>query len=204
MSEPQESRTGSANRWRLAAAGAAILLAAIAFGWFTFRNGPSAHPTPVAAIEQATGRLEVSIGKGYWRQAFPGEGVPKGVLMRTAKDANASLRLAGGATVRIDSGSRLQFIAIDVVRLEQGVLDVDAGGAQPDSPPLEVRTPFGSIHDAGPRFEVRCFDTAVPPLRVRVREGSVTFDGAGRSYRVAAGEELAMRHDGSVMRSRIE
>ncbi|HXU29686.1 MAG TPA: FecR family protein, partial [Thermoanaerobaculia bacterium] len=185
-------------------AAAGGVLAAVSFGWFTFRNGPSAHPTPVAAIEQATGRLEVSIGKGYWRQALVGEGVAKGLLLRTAKDSNAMLRLAGGATVRIDGESRLQFIAIDVVRLEQGSLDVDAGGAQPGTPPLEVRTPFGSIHDAGPRFEVRCFDSAVPPLRVRVREGSLIFDGAGRSYRVAAGEALSMRHDGAVMRTQGE
>ncbi len=188
------------SRWRRALVIAALLLAAIGFGWLTFRNGPSSHPRPAAVIEEANGRLEVLIGKGYWRQLLPGEGLPKGMVLRTLKGANSSLRMAGGAVVRLGADSRVQLVAADI-RLEQGALDVDVSGVQPGSHPLEVRTPFGVIRDAGPRFEVRCDQAANPPLRVRVREGSITFEGAGRSSRVAAGEELAARHDGAVMRS---
>lgn len=201
MSDPTEKPAGRRPRWTQAATGVALLLAAVAFGWFTFRNGPFSRPAPAAVVEQATGRLEVLIGKGYWRQVLPGEGLPKGIVLRTLEGRGASLRMAGGAMVRLEADSRAQLVATDI-RLEQGALDVDASGAQPGSPPLDVRTPFGTIRQAGPRFEVRCDQVANPPLRVRVREGSVVYEGAGRSTRVAAGEELAVRHDGAVMRSR--
>ncbi|HEV7667628.1 MAG TPA: FecR family protein [Thermoanaerobaculia bacterium] len=197
-----EGPTGRGTGWKRAAAVAGLLLAAVAFGWFTFRNGPLSHPKPAAVVEESTGGLEVLIGKGYWRQIFVGEGLPKGIVLRTLQGAEASFRMAGGAVARLGADGRVQFVATDI-RLEQGALDVDASGVQPGSPPLEVRTPFGVIRDAGPRFEVRCDQSANPPLRVRVREGSVVYEEPGRSTRVAAGEELAVRHDGAVMRSRV-
>ncbi len=151
---------------------AALMLAAVGFSWFTFRNGPTSHPTPAAVVERAAGRVEVLIGKGYWRQVLPGEGVAKGIVLRTLKGAEASFRMTGGAVARLGADSRAQLVATDI-RLEQGALDVDASGVQPGSPPLDVRTPFGTIRQAGPRFEVRCDQVANPPLRVRVRERDV-------------------------------
>ncbi len=190
--------------WRRAAAIAALLFLAIGFGWFTFKDGPSSFQTVTAAVvEQTTGRLEVEIGKGYWRQVLVGERLPKGVRLRTETGALAALRMAGGATVRVDSSSRVQLLSAAALRLDRGALYADTGLERSSGPALEVHTAFGTVRHVGTQFEVRWVDSRQPTVRVRVREGSVAVEGGGRSYRAAAGEELSVRADGEVARAQV-
>ncbi len=194
--------------WRRAAvfaASAALLLAALGFGWFTFKSGPSSFQSGsvAAVVEQTTGRLEMEIGKGYWRQVVVGERLPKGVRLRTESGALAALRMAGGATVRVDALSRVQLLSAGALRLDRGALYADTGFEQPGGPALEVRTAFGTVRHVGTQFEVRWIDGGRPTVRVRVREGSVAVEGGGRSYRAAAGEEISVRSDGEVARAQV-
>ena len=187
--------------WRLAAAAAFFL--ALGFGWFTFRTLSPQRATPTAWVEAATGPLEVEIGKGYWRAVPPGERLSEGARLRTGKGSRASLRLAAGETVRVDSESQVRFLSAATVGLERGAIYADTGRGKPAGSALEVRTPICTVRHLGTQFEVRWIEAAPAALRVRVREGAVEVEGEGRTERAVAGEQLAVLRGGVVARTPI-
>jgi ferric-dicitrate binding protein FerR (iron transport regulator) len=81
--------------------------------------------------------------------------------------------------------------------LEGGAVYVDSGGK---GPPLEIRAGRGVARDLGTQFEVR-MDAGV--TRVRVREGEVAWDQAGRSEKASAGSEIDIDERGEVRRAAI-
>jgi ferric-dicitrate binding protein FerR (iron transport regulator) len=124
-----------------------------------------------------------------------------------------ALRLAGGASVRLDAGTRVRLASAVRIELERGAVYVDSGAAAGGerSPRVAVSTPAGVFEEIGTQFEVRIeadpgADPAAATTRLRVRQGRVSLDrgpgpGAGRSPLVAAaGEELEIGGDGRVVR----
>jgi ferric-dicitrate binding protein FerR (iron transport regulator) len=101
------------------------------------------------------------------------------------------LRLAAGTAVRLAAAHHLD--------LERGAIYLDTGAAGGGTP-LEVRSPLGTATDIGTRFTVALAEGAGGGLRVRVREGAVAVEGAGRRYVAPAGQEVVLRPDGSVAR----
>lgn len=130
----------------------------------------------------------LAVGLGWWLWPSPSE--PEARVVETGEKPSA-LRLEGGASLRLDAGSRVRLVASGV-RLERGAVYVDSEG----SGTVAVHTPFGTVTEIGTQFEVRLLESAV---RVRVREGAVQVV----SHRAEAGTELTLRADGSTIRSRI-
>jgi len=126
-----------------------------------------------------------------------GDVIPVGSVLTTASDSRLALSMPTGPSVRLDSASHLRVVSGSVLDLESGAVYVDSGAGVPAGT-LLIRTPLGEVRDVGTQFEVRLGTDA--SLRLRVREGAATLDGAMGHLSVAAGEELKVAHDGAVSR----
>jgi ferric-dicitrate binding protein FerR (iron transport regulator) len=127
-----------------------------------------------------------------------------GTVLACAADGRVSLRLADGASVRVDGGSRLRLASSRSLELQQGALYVDSGASPGE--PLEIVTPLGRVTDVGTQFEVRLAGaggTRRPQLRLRVREGQVRIDTGAAAHRAEAGSELLVGADGRVSRTAV-
>ncbi len=182
---------------------AASLLLVIAAGWWWWRQleAPVAHEA-VATVELIEGDVRVD-GPPL---ALGGD-LRAGAELVTVAGAGAAparlaIRLAGGQSVRLDVDSRLRLLAPSSLELLQGGVYVDAAPAAA-SGAVEILTAFGNVHDIGTQFEVRLSDGEAT-LRVRVREGSVAVEQADGSHSAAAGEELTLRQDGSIVRATVD
>jgi hypothetical protein len=124
-----------------------------------------------------------------------GDHIRVGDGLDTTSGGLAGLRLPGGASVRVDRGTRLRLLSVTTLVLDQGAIYVDSGVGRDAS--LEVRTAVGSVRDIGTRFEARFNGSA---LRVRVRDGLVRLSQNRRSHDATPGDELTLNGDGSVVR----
>ena len=213
---PGFDRQAAGRSRRRQLAGALAMLTGLAALGFMFLQPASdrlpATGEPVAYLELARGRTEMSgRGPSSIRMLAGGEPIPAGAVIETAAgggapaghapaSGRAAVRLAGGQSMRLDSGSRVRFTTASSVVLERGAVYVDsAGGAN-----VEVRTALGVVRDIGTRFEVRLLPAPGagddPILRVRVREGSVELEQGDATYLVVAGEELQAHAGGGVER----
>lgn len=180
---------------------AALLVLAVKTGLWR-----PAEPRPVAqlaTLEAATGPVTADAA-----ELRVGDPVPAGTVLETGSDgaspARAALRLAGGASVRLDVDTRLRLAAGSVLELERGAVYVDSGTLAQQ---LEVRTPLGIARDVGTRFEVR-LGPGAESLRVRVRDGEVVLERDGESRpaaprRIGAGGELAVLPDGTAVEATV-
>lgn len=173
-------------------AAALAVAAGLALWWIS--RGDRQAPT-VAWVEAVAGPVHLETAANESRAVAEGEPIPLGVALRSV--GRASLRLAAGATVRLDVETRLRFVSATVLNLERGALYVDTG-PEPRSPrAVEVRTPEGTVRDVGTQFAVRVVDTG---LLVRVRDGAVLTEHRGRTYLTEAGQEMVLRRDGTSER----
>jgi hypothetical protein len=192
--------------WWLALA-AAALLGAIGLVWWRGRP-ETAVPGPassVASIEVMTGdvRVEDPAGQPLRRVSADmlGQPVPAGSGLRTARpgegEGRIALRMAGGASVRLDAGTTLRLASSEVVELREGAVYVDSGTG-PGHRGVAVRTAAGLFQEQGTQFEVRMKGSGLDAMtRLRVREGRVLLDrGAGAALVTAAGDELTVRGNG--------
>ena len=171
------------DRFRWLAAAAVLLLAA---GLFVWQRGRDTAAFAVARVETFSGAGSLAAGTG----------LAAGSAVETAAGGRAALRLAVGASLRLDGGTLVRLASPAVVVLERGAVYLDSGPA--DGGGLEVRTPFGIARDVGTQFEVRLGDDG---LRLRVREGEVELEVGETSHRVTAGNALSVAGDGSVARA---
>jgi ferric-dicitrate binding protein FerR (iron transport regulator) len=105
-----------------------------------------------------------------------------------------AIRLAGGASIRLDTDTRLLLAAADRLDLEQGAVYVDSGATAPGG--IEVRAPAGTFRDVGTQFEVRVAASGAAAARLRVREGQVEFERPGEKVLVEAGWRFDVARDG--------
>lgn len=129
-----------------------------------------------------------------------GDRIREGDGVDTTGGGPAALRMAGGASVRIDRGTRLRLLSDITMALDQGTIYVDSGKPA-GGRPLEVRTPLGVARDVGTRFEVRVSGSG---LRVRVRDGLVRLAPSSRqSHDAGPGVELTLDAEGHVGRRMV-
>ena len=160
-------------------------------------------PATVAWIETLTGAVHLETAANESRAIAAGEPIPLGATLRSTNAGRASLRLGGGATVRLDSETRVRFASAALLDLDRGALYVDTGfGAQPGAT-IVIKTPLGTARDVGTRFAVRLVSSDGTTLLVRVRDGAVLTEQRGRTYRTQAGEELVLRGDGTAQRREV-
>jgi ferric-dicitrate binding protein FerR (iron transport regulator) len=133
-----------------------------------------ADETPAATVEWADSGADLRVGDKLR------------VLKRIETGrARLALRLANGASLRVDVESVARLLPASAVALEAGAVYVDSENRS--SHPVEVRSASGVVRDVGTQFEVRLVDGL---LRVRVREGRVTWEGSRGAAK--AGEELTV------------
>ncbi len=189
---------GRRRRFSQLAAGIAMLAGVAALGVVFLRSGTQSLPAggePVAFLAVTRGPVEM-LGASAQPASSRlltqiGEPIHAGAVVDTGTGDSAgrtAIRLAGGQSMRLDTGSRVRFASSSSVTLERGAVYVDsaAGGA------VEVRTTLGVVRDIGTQFEVRLTPESGgdPALRVRVREGSIMLEQDGASHHAAAGEQL--------------
>lgn len=128
-----------------------------------------------------------------------GDRIQEGDGVDTTTGGQAALRLALGASVRIDRGTRLRLISGSSIFLDEGAIYVESGESS-GARSLEIRTTLGLVRDIGTRFEVRLNRSA---LRVRVRDGVVQLSQSGRSHDARPGDELTLDGSGAILRRTI-
>ena len=128
-----------------------------------------------------------------------GDRLQEGDGLDTTTGGQAVLRLAGGASVKIDRGTRLRLISEASMALDEGAIYVDSG-ERSGARSLEIRTRLGAVHDIGTRFEVRLTESA---LRVRVRDGVVQLHHSRQSHNAGSGDELTLDESGSIHRRMV-
>jgi hypothetical protein len=200
-------------RWWLALA-AAALLGAIGLVWWRGRP-ETALPGPassVGSIEVMTGDVRVVDAAGQPLRRISadmlGQPLAAGSGLRTARPGNGegriALRMAGGASVRLDAGTSLRLASTEIVELMEGAVYVDSRKGSGHRG-VAVRTPAGLFRDQGTQFEVRTEGSGPDAMtRLRVREGKVSLDrGEGAALVTAAGDELTVRSNGEPVRSSV-
>jgi ferric-dicitrate binding protein FerR (iron transport regulator) len=133
--------------------------------------------TPRPAADVVLAALDRTQGRPVVVSHATRTGVPEPLSMATSIHADdvivtdsqsrAGFRAADGSSVRIDSASRVRFLAPGVIEILSGAVYVSTAEAVRG---FEVRTPLGIVRDTGTQFEVRVIDTSV---RVRVRAGAI-------------------------------
>ena len=116
---PGRTRARAATGWWAAAA--AVLLAAASLLWL--RRPPAPAAVDVASVERATGRTFVTSEDGERHRLAAdaaGSSLPSGAKVETDGDGRLALRMTGGASLRLDSGTRAELLAPSLVALERG------------------------------------------------------------------------------------
>jgi ferric-dicitrate binding protein FerR (iron transport regulator) len=183
-------------RWAFALAATA---AAMALGLAGLVHRITARAPMIAtAVVMHGSAVTRSRGDDAWRQLQLGEPIAAGSRVRTSSRAGLALEMAGGLSVRLDEKSELEMDSARSLRLTSGALYVDTGPV-PAVGALRVETALGTVSDVGTVFQV---DVKATSVRVRVREGLVQLDAAGRAgvLRSRAGEEMELDDSGGLRR----
>lgn len=192
---PQDGATTAPRTWPQFAVAAAV--AVLAVGALLFSN--LSRPAPaIGDIAFASGAYSVSGGSpGVAAESDTGRLVA-GSSVRTSTKGRVFIRLAAGATVRLDGATRATLNADRSIHLHEGRLYIDSHGPASD---VSVTTPHATITRVGTQFEVVARDDA---LSVAVREGkvNVALAGATLAAQAASGVGEELRFDGARMLSR--
>ena len=153
----------------------------------SYRHGRVRHVEEGVSIQRATetGAEEATVNLPF----LPGDRV------WTDGGGRAEFQFAGGSLLRLDSASKLDYVAHDDGRDERIVLRLWSGALflhlrDRRDGPFEVETP-GGVVTTGNRGVVR-IDVQSGETRVSVYEGEASLDGA-QPVRMRAGERLYAR-----------
>jgi len=170
---------------------AALLAGVIGLAWWA-RTRPSVTPPTVASIERVSG----GAGRGV--------GIPLAAGSMLATDGETpgrlTLRMRGGASVRLDVATQVRLASATLVELRRGAVYVDTGVAPGRAEDVAVSAPNGLFRPAGTQFQVRVDGRET---NLRVREGRVAMDRGDGSVVATAGEELIVSGDGGVVRRQV-
>jgi ferric-dicitrate binding protein FerR (iron transport regulator) len=185
---------------------AAAAVAAVALGIQMLDVASTSAGSEVATLTNISGAVSVLAGNGPAGTPEVTDSVRAGDVIRTTDDGSASLTLANGVIVRVNTNTELLVAALDRIELRQGTAYVDSG-PEPDSAGLlMLDTPFGTLRHIGTQYETR---VGTNNLRIRVREGTVRYTTetpTGETVETlgTAGEQLlAMRDNDEIRRSSV-
>jgi hypothetical protein len=139
------------------------------------------RPSPTAAGGTLRAGSEVETGSGG------------------ARADRVALRLASGASLRLDAGTLVVLLSTERLDLRRGGVYVDAGPGTTGRVWLE--TADGVFRDIGTQFEVRVSETS--GTRLRVREGKVLLERDGGELVTGAGGELLVTPAGELRRGEV-
>jgi ferric-dicitrate binding protein FerR (iron transport regulator) len=181
---------------------AASMILGVAATWWWISSISRIAPI----FSQVVATIEVVAGgaiKGY----SVGEKVVLGSTIETSNQIEGSphrlaLSLAGGASLRVDSSSKVVFNDEHEIELRAGGVYMDTGGEIGSSDPVAIITDFGVIHHVGTQYEVRLLDSD-RAVRVRVREGRVSLRSETKFFSIESGEQLKLANDGREEKAKI-
>ncbi len=176
-----------------AAASVAALAIALLLPWNT-----SSRNSQVATVARVIGTVELGDGDGWKPMTDSGGALVEGARLRTLPGASAALALDGGASLRLAAATEVQMDGARRMLLRSGTLYLDNAGNVGTG--YRIETSVGTARDVGTQFELHVAGGA---LRLRVREGRVEIDRAGRLMTGSAGEQLDVDALGGVTRSSI-
>jgi hypothetical protein len=167
---------------------AAILFAAVGIAWWA-----RSRPTPIAATVATVERVT---GSSKWKR---GSAVTAGSELDTTGDpaGRLTLRMRGGASVRVDAATQVRLASATMVELGRGAVYVDTGVAPQRAEDVAVRAGGALFRPAGTQFQVR---VGGKDSKLQVREGRVAMVRGNGSVIAAAGEEIVVSDDGRVVR----
>jgi len=170
---------------------ASLLVGVIGLAWWA-RTRPSVSEPTVASIERVSGSAGREVGSL----------LVAGSMLATDGETpgRLTLRMRGGASVRLDAATQVRLASATMVELRRGAVYVDTGAAPGRAEEIAVRAGNGLFHPAGTQFQVRVEGRET---QLRVREGRVAMDRRDGSVVASAGEELIVRGDGGVVRRTV-
>lgn len=184
--------------WLAIAASVAVLAVAVGVALPRWK----AAGGPVAVVARVTGAAEIRHSTdGTWQTLGTTSPVAASDEIRTSSSGRVALRRPDGLEVRLDTDTQLAFAGDERARLASGGVYVDAGTPGSGSGAFVVGTPYGDVRHVGTQYVASVHDGA---LRVAVREGSIAIDRGQVPVVARAGEALAVREDGSVVRSQVD
>ncbi|HEX8178423.1 MAG TPA: FecR domain-containing protein [Pyrinomonadaceae bacterium] len=185
--KPAQTRHRSlAPVWRWSIAAGLLLCFGLAAIFFVERLDLSGR-TLAATVERADGDL-YRVSETESHALRTGAQIQKGERVRTAKDANAVLRLADGSLVEMRERSELSITENTkgvTVKLERGDVAVEA--AKQRERHLYIATPDSLVSVTGTIFFV---GSGTKGSRVSVVEGEVHVDHAGKDDVLHPGEQV--------------
>jgi ferric-dicitrate binding protein FerR (iron transport regulator) len=119
--------------------------------------------------------------------------------LTTEEGAKLALRLENGYTLRVNSSSELEILTVDTVDLSAGTVYFDSNGLDLDAT-FRIESALGSLRHAGTQFEA---SLVAAGLRIRVREGAVTFNDSSGELIARAGEQIHIEGNGAPLRTSI-
>ncbi len=178
----------------------------------------------VATVERLEGDGRRQSGSSAPLRIALGDPVHVGDRVESSATGRVGLRLANGASLRFDHGSRAHLVSLNRIELDAGAVYVDTGPdlgtaalrlslrapraesrgeAVPSvsAPGLEIATSFGIVRDIGTQFEIRLRDSS---LRVRVRSGVVEVHREADVSSARPGTELTVTSDFATTSRSVE
>jgi len=173
---------------------AAALLLAVGLRLRDSFEEPLMAPS-IATVEVAVGVVEL-LDDGRWRSLAEGSPVPAGAELRTGAQGRAALRTVFGTSLRADRATRWSLAAAERIELSAGSVYLDSGEVEG----VVVATAIGEARDVGTRFLV---GVGGEDMTVAVRDGAVVVDRGDDRFRVEAGIQLTVPHEGEPQRRQI-
>lgn len=196
----RQQRRNTRAGWAIAAS---VILVASAFALSRPVTDWLFGPRPTVAVLESVTGTGLRPGPGSSTPLESSKPVVLGDALRAGdtvatENGLAALRLSGGASLRLDTHTRLTWIAAQELRLEAGAIYVDSG---PGDAQITIHTPLGTVRDIGTQFEARLKGA---DLRIRVREGEVEVLKGRRRSVAKRGTEMTVEVDGEVRRDAVE
>jgi ferric-dicitrate binding protein FerR (iron transport regulator) len=145
-------------------------------------------PVEVASIDRSVGTLHVQSDSAGAMESVDTTSVLTGQVLTTGADSAAGLSWLGGGSLRVDSDSRIEFVAANEVFLHSGRIYFDSFASGPDND-FSIHTTHGVVSHVGTQYMT---ESDAASLVVSVREGEVRVDGAFHDSTVHVGQRVQL------------
>ena len=153
--------------------------------------GPAEVPAlRVADIERSFGSIYLLGEQSELQERNDLLSVVTGQTVVTGRQSGIGFAMFDGTSLRVDAGTRIEFVGPQTVFLHNGRVYIDAGTVQGDAPGLRIESAHGSVTHLGTQY-IASVDSR--ELAVSVREGKVSVDGNFHDATVLPGQQISLR-----------
>lgn len=145
-------------------------------------------PIEVASIDRSMGTLHVQSDSSGALQSIDTTLIVTGQILTTGAESAAGLSWLEGGSLRVDSDSRVEFVAANEVFLHSGRIYFDTAGPDAGSD-FAIRTVHGVVSHVGTQYMTQ---SGAADLVVSVREGEVSIDGVYNDSTVYEGQRVQL------------